>query len=134
MILHSIVDKILFAGTYIFYKTTKLEADFLKIDELICTCNLFVSELVYFVKGPKDTEQLSVKGYLFEKHYRTGTNQYWMCSKRYTAKCKRRCATTDDGKLILSQNLQHTHPPPEFSTRELLRSNILHRLYFEYLT
>lgn len=94
----------------------------------------FVSELVRFVKGPKGNEQLVIKGYIFVKHFRNGPKAYWQCSNYYSGKCKSRCITTDDGKLIISQNLYHSHAPDlvKVSMREFLYEKLLDR--YENLT
>lgn len=94
---------------------------------IFVTNYLFVSEYVRFIKGPKGNEQLMIRNYLFVKHYRNGPKAYWQCSKYYSGKCKRRCITTDNGKLIISQNFDHSHPPPKNLNRVVLYERTFNR-------
>lgn len=54
--------------------------------------------------------------YGFTKHYSRKNSTYWQCTGRTTTNCKGRIEVSNYGKVI-SGNLHHSHPPPQFYIR-----------------
>ncbi|KAG5672371.1 hypothetical protein PVAND_002503 [Polypedilum vanderplanki] len=72
---------------------------------------------VQFIKGQRGSNLLTVDGYAFAKNRTTEGRSYWLCSKKFSAKCHARViteltkvASSDAFYLtVLSHNGVHTH-------------------------
>jgi hypothetical protein len=72
---------------------------------------------VQFVRGQRGSNLLTVDGYTFAKNRATEGRSYWLCSKKFSAKCHAR-VITELSKMtsgdayyltVLSHNGTHTH-------------------------
>lgn len=84
---------------------------------------------VVCLQGERGCEQLVIENYMYLKDRTSGPKTFWKCHMYAPGKCRCRCITTDDGRLVaLRGRLTHPHPP---NFRKLQFKPILYRRTFQ---